>query len=422
VHRRAVQGALVLGVAVTLAVAGCSSKSTDEGSSSGGTSASAGGLSITPQVLLDTAGAEVAATDVTDAADPAGSGTATCEGVSIAMAGALTGANAALGQNILNGAKLAVDKHNENNPNCQVEIVQFDTEGDPQKATQVAPNIVSDQSVIALLGPAFSGETKATGAIFNQAGLPFLTASATNPTLTENGWTTFFRGLGNDNSQGAVVAKYLTGTLDAKKVCVVQDDSDYGVGLAKVVTENLGPAADAACSASVKTGQKDFAATVSQIKAEEPDAIWYSGYYAEAAPFVTQLREGGVTALFASGDGTNDPEFVKQAGESAKDAILTCPCIPAPDALAEAYEASSGQAPGVYSVEGYDLATIMLTAIDSGVKDRAGMLEFVRNYDGQGVGKGTSGTRRANCRTPSSRSTRSTDRPRPGIGERCPAA
>lgn len=386
-HRRAVQGALVLGVAATLAVAGCSSKSTDEGSSSGGTSASAGGLSITPQVLLDTEGTEVAATDVTDAADPAGSGNATCEGVSIAMAGALTGANAALGQNILNGAKLAVDKHNENNPNCQVEIVQFDTEGDPQKATQVAPNIVSDQSVIALLGPAFSGETKATGAIFNQAGLPFLTASATNPTLTENGWTTFFRGLGNDNSQGAVVAKYLTGTLDAKKVCVVQDDSDYGVGLAKVVTENLGPAADAACSASVKTGQKDFAATVSQIKAEEPDAIWYSGYYAEAAPFVTQLREGGVTALFASGDGTNDPEFVKQAGESAKDAILTCPCIPAPDALAEAYEASSGQAPGVYSVEGYDLATIMLTAIDSGVKDRAGMLEFVRNYDGQGVGK-----------------------------------
>ncbi len=386
-HRRAVQGALVLGVAVTLAVAGCSSKSTDEGSSGGGTSASAGGLSITPQVLLDTAGAEVAATDVTDAADPAGSGNATCEGVSIAMAGALTGANAALGQNILNGAKLAVDKHNENNPNCQVDIVQFDTEGDPQKATQVAPNIVSDQSVIALLGPAFSGETKATGAIFNQAGLPFLTASATNPTLTENGWTTFFRGLGNDNSQGAVVAKYLTGTLDAKKVCVVQDDSDYGVGLAKVVTENLGSAADAACSASVKTGQKDFAATVSQIKAEEPDAVWYSGYYAEAAPFVTQLREGGVTALFASGDGTNDPEFVKQAGESAKDAILTCPCIPAPEALAEAYEASSGQAPGVYSVEGYDLATIMLTAIDSGVKDRAGMLEFVRNYDGQGVGK-----------------------------------
>lgn len=386
-HRRAVQGALVLGVAATLTVAGCSSKSTDDSSNGTGTSGSGAALSIVPQVLLDADGAEVGATDVTDAADPAGSGNATCNGVSIAMAGALTGANAALGQNILNGARLAVDKHNDNNPNCQVEIKQFDTEGDPQKATQVAPNIVGDQSVIALLGPAFSGETKATGAIFNQAGLPFLTASATNPTLTENGWTTFFRGLGNDNSQGAVVAKYLTGTLGAEKVCVVQDDSDYGVGLARVVTESLGGAADSACSASVKTGQKDFAATVSQIKAEEPDAVWYSGYYAEAAPFVSQLREGGVTALFASGDGTNDPEFVKQAGEASGEAILTCPCIPAPDALAKEYEDATGQAPGVYSVEGYDLTTIMLAAIDSGVTDRAGMLEFVRSYDGQGVGK-----------------------------------
>ncbi|MFC9788925.1 branched-chain amino acid ABC transporter substrate-binding protein [Rhodococcus sp. NPDC127528] len=386
-HRRTARGALVIGVAAVLAVAGCSSKSTDSGSSGNSTSGSSSGLSIQPTVLLDAGAVEVPGSDVTDAANPAGSGNATCSGVSLAMAGALTGANSALGQNILYGAKLAIDKHNKANPNCQVTVKQFDTEGDPQKATQVAPNIVSDQSVIGLLGPAFSGETKATGSIFNQAGLPFLTASATNPTLTENGWSTFFRGLGNDNSQGTVVAKYLTGSLGAKKVCVVQDDSDYGVGLAKVVTAELGAAADPACSASVKTGQKDFAATVSQIKGESPDAIWYSGYYAEAAPFVTQLREGGVTATFSSGDGTNDPEFVKQAGQAAKDAILTCPCIPAPPALAKEYEALNGQAPGVYSVEGYDLTTIMLAAIDSGVKDRAGLLAFVKGYDGQGVGK-----------------------------------
>ncbi|TJZ74910.1 branched-chain amino acid ABC transporter substrate-binding protein [Rhodococcus oryzae] len=386
-HRRTARGALIVGVAAALAVAGCSSKTTDGGSSETSGTGESSALSIQPGVLLDSAGNEVASTDVTDAADPAGSGNATCSGVSLAMAGALTGANAALGQNILYGAKLALDKHNQANPNCQVEMETFDTEGDPQKATQVAPNIVSNASIVGLLGPAFSGETKATGPIFNQSGLPFLTASATNPTLTENGWTTFFRGLGNDNSQGSVVAKYLTGTLDAKKVCVVQDDSDYGVGLARVVTETLGAAADPACSASVKTGQKDFSATVSQIKAESPDAIWYSGYYAEAAPFVTQLREGGVTATFSSGDGTNDPEFVKQAGESANGAVLTCPCVPAPAALAEQYEELNGQAPGVYSVEGYDLTTIMLRAIDSGVKDRAGMLEFVKNYDGQGVGK-----------------------------------
>ena len=93
----------------------------------------------------------------------------------------MTGPNAALGLNILNGAKLAVDQFNKANAGCQITVKQFDTEGDPQKATQAAPQIVGDASVIALLGPAFSGETKATGAIFNQAGLVSVTASATNP-------------------------------------------------------------------------------------------------------------------------------------------------------------------------------------------------------------------------------------------------
>ena len=62
------------------------------------------------------------------------------------MAGALTGPNAALGLNILYGANVAIEEHNEANPNCQVELKQFDTEGDPQKATQVAPQIVGDAS------------------------------------------------------------------------------------------------------------------------------------------------------------------------------------------------------------------------------------------------------------------------------------
>ena len=75
--------------------------------------------------------------------------------------------------------------------------------------------------MIGLLGPAFSGETKATGAIFLQADLVSLTASATNPALTTNGWTNFFRGLANDGVQGPSVAKYMVGTAGFKKVCVV---------------------------------------------------------------------------------------------------------------------------------------------------------------------------------------------------------
>jgi branched-chain amino acid transport system substrate-binding protein len=71
----------------------------------------------------------------------------------------------------------------------------FDTEGDPQKATAVAPQIVDDASIIGLVGPAWSGETKATGGVFDQAGLAAATPSATNVALSEQGWKTFLRGL-----------------------------------------------------------------------------------------------------------------------------------------------------------------------------------------------------------------------------------
>jgi branched-chain amino acid transport system substrate-binding protein len=94
-----------------------------------------------------------------------------------------------------------------------------------------------------------------------------------------------------------------------------------------------------------------------------------------------------VTATFVSGDGTNDPQFVAQAGNASKDALLSCPCGPAPEAFAKAYQTLNGQAPGVYSTEGYDLTTIMLKAIDSGVKTRADMVKYVASYKGDGLAR-----------------------------------
>jgi branched-chain amino acid transport system substrate-binding protein len=337
---------------------------------------------------VDIDGKQVPTTDPAKAADPAGDGKATCPaGTTIAFAGALTGPNAALGINIVDGVKLALDQHNKANAGCKIELKQFDTEGDPQKATQVIPQIVNDKSIIGLVGPGFSGETKATGKILSDAGLVSVTSSATNATLTQNGWNTFFRGLANDDVQGPSVAKYLTGTAGYKKVCVVQDNSDYGTGLAKSITEGLGAAADPSCAASIKTGDKDFSATVTKIASANADAVFYSGYYAEGAPLAQQLKSGGVKAVFVGPDGVNDPQFLSQAGSSAKGATLTCPCGPAPEKFAKDYEALNGQAPGVYSVEAYDLATILTKGIDGGKLTRPDLLEYVRSYDGAGLAR-----------------------------------
>ncbi len=376
---------LGVGAAAALVLTGCSDKSTGDSEATG---TDAGGLSIQPVMQIDAQGKEVPSADTAAAADPAGDGSATCPaGTSIAMAGALTGPNAALGINIVNGAKLAIEQHNKANPGCQIVLKQFDTEGNPQKATQVIPQIVNDPTIIGLVGPAFSGETKATGQILSDAGLVAVSSSATNASLTQNGWRSFFRGLANDDVQGPSVANYMINTAGYKKVCVVQDNTDYGTGLAASVTAALGPVADPACAAGIKEGDKDFSATVTKIAAVQPDAIFYSGYYAEAAPLAQQLKSGGVDATFVSADGSNDPQFVSQAGSSAKGAVLSCPCGPAPKEFTTEYEALNGQAPGVYSVEAYDLATILAKGIDSGKITRPDLLEFVRTYDGAGLAR-----------------------------------
>jgi|GEM_PF-1369730 len=340
------------------------------------------GLRIDPLAAIDAGGRTVDLAGRQHIVTPAGPGTASCPaGTAIAMAGALY---TTVGMNVLHGARLAIDQFNQANPGCQLTLKPFDTAGDPQTA---AAQIVGDASIIGLLGPAFSGETTATGAVFNQAALLSATASATSPALTGNGWTNFFRGLGNDQLQAVATAKWLTGQQGYQKVCVVHDSTGYVAGLASSVTQALGPAAASTCAATVQTGARDFSATIRSIKSVNPDAVYYAGFWTEAAPFVQQLRAAGVTARFVSGDGSNDPQFVAQAGPASQGTILTGLFGPATDEFAVHYQTAFGAAPGAYSVDAYDIATIMVTGISSGVTDRAGMIGYFRTYDGQGLAK-----------------------------------
>jgi branched-chain amino acid transport system substrate-binding protein len=320
---------------------------------------------------------------------PKGDGKATCPATTtLAYAGAQTGPNAQLGINIFNGIQLAINQHNAANPGCQVVFKKFDTEGDPNKATGPVTQVVSEPDIIGVIGLPFSGESKATGNIFEQKGLVHITPSATNPSLTENGWTTFFRGLGNDAVQGPAAAKFLTGKLGAKKVYLVQDDSDYGIGLGTSTTAGLGSALVG--SDKVTTGQKDFSAVISKIMNSKADAVFYSGYYAEAAPFDQQLSGKGFTGTFVAPDGVKDDQFIKQAGDASSNAYFTCPCIPGeliPDFASAYKEVSQGAEPGTYSIEGYDAATVLLSGIDAGKQSRADLLSWVKTYDKDGLSK-----------------------------------
>ena len=367
--RHSIKFAATIG-AVALAATACGTKSTDD---SGGNSHD---LPVQSQISAPA-----------DAVLPAGDGKAVCpNSTTLAYIGAETGPNAQLGINIYNGVQLAITQHNQANPKCQVQFKKYDTEGDEDKAPGPVTQATNEKDIIGVVGLPFSGESQATGNIFEQAGLVHITPSATLPTLTQNGWTTFFRALGNDNVQGPAV-KALADKLNEHKVYVVQDDSAYGIGLSQTAQKALG--SEVVGTDKVTTGQKDFSAVVSKIINAKPDAVFYAGYYAEGAPFDQQLVNKGFKGTFIGPDGVKDDQFIKQAGSASDNAYFTCPCLPGDliPSFEKAYKAAFKAEPGTYSVEAYDAATVLLSGIDKGNLTRPKLKDYVKGYDGQGLSK-----------------------------------
>ena len=320
--------------------------------------------------------------------DQAGGGSNAACGKTIAFFGALTGDAANLGINIRDGAKLAVEQFNTQNADCKITLKDFDSQGSPDQAPALAQQIIKDESIIGVVGPAFSGETEAATPIFDEAGLPIISASATRPSLSEQNWKVFHRILGNDASQGPSAGAYIKNTLKATKVFIIDDASAYGQGLAAEVEKVAGAAGG---KDTVQQKQTDFSATVTKVRSSGADAVFFGGYYQEAGLLVKQLREAGVTAAFVAGDGVKDEGFIKAAGNAAAEgAIVTCPCNPpnkVEGTFFDDYKKLAGRDPGTYSAEAFDAANVFLAGIKAGKATPADMLSFIDTYDAKGITK-----------------------------------
>lgn len=346
---------------------------------------------IAAALLLAACGGTTGGEDNAGSGDSgSGSEAGTCEGVALGFFGALTGPAANLGINIKNGAELAIDQHNEENPDCQVTLEEYDSQGDPNQATGLATQAVGDDSVVGIIGPAFSGESRTAGPIFAEGNLPTISASATNPGLAEEGWETFHRVLGNDATQGPAAASYISDVLGAASVFVIDDASEYGAGLADIVRGDLGDAVVG--NDTIQTGQTDFSASITAIRDSGAEAVFFGGYYAEAGLLVSQMREAGVDATFVVADGVKDPGFIEAAGDAAEGTVITCPCLP-PEEEQEffsAFEEAYGTPPATYSAEAYDAANVFLDGITEGNTDRESLNEWINDYDAEGITKNIS--------------------------------
>ena len=340
-------------------------------------------LAVTAVLGLTATACGTTSDNASSSTKSSGGGNAAC-GKNLAFLGAETGDAGALGLNMVGGIKLALDEYGKKHPGCKIGLKEFDSQGSPDKAPALATQIVNDNSIIGLVGPGFSGESLATGKTFYEAGLPSISPSATNVTITQQGWTTWHRVIGNDEAQGQSDATYLTGTAGAKKVYVVDDAQDYSKGLATVVKKGLGSAATG--YDEIQVGQTDMSATVTKIKSSGADAVFYGGYYTEAGLLVKQLRQAGWKGTFMSGDGSEDPAFVKAAGASAADgAVLSAPAAPAPSDFNAKYKAVNGNDAGLYSTQAYDAANIFLDALDAGKSTPEQINTFIGSYSGTGA-------------------------------------
>jgi branched-chain amino acid transport system substrate-binding protein len=382
-------GAVILGAA--LVGAACGSDNSSSSSGAAATTAASGGATTTAAASGASTSAAAGGATTTAAAGGGGGAVAMptgakCSGLALGFFGAYTGADSGLGIPIYNGEQLAIDQFNEKNPDCKIELKKYDSQGSPDQAPQLARSIVGDASIVGVVGPAFSGESKNADPIFNEAVLPIITPSATNAQLQTNGWTIFHRLLANDATQGPGVAKYINDTLKSAKVFVIDDASEYGKGLADQVRQTLG--SKVVGSDTIDPKASDFSSTVTKVKSANPDAVFFGGYYSAAGPLSKQLRDGGVTnAKLVFGDGVKDNKYMELGGSAAEGAFISCTCAPSPADFAAAYKAKFNTDPSTYAPEAYDSALAFLTAIAAGKTTRKDINDYLKTIDIKGVTK-----------------------------------
>jgi branched-chain amino acid transport system substrate-binding protein len=324
-----------------------------------------------------------------------GSGGDAPASIKVGFMGDLTGENSAIVIPPRNGAKLAIDEYNKTNPKTKIELVEYDSQAKTEQATALVQKALTQDKIAGLIGPAFSGESKAVGAILEQGKIPSVSPSATNPSLAQNNWTYWHRVVANDADQGPGIVNFLVTAKSPKKAYILSDEQEYSVGLAdamegafkakNVPTERDKFAKDAS----------DYSSTVNKVRAANPDVVVFGGYYAQGGRLLKQLRDGGVQATFATGDGSLDVQLVSGAGAAAAEkAVIGCPCnIPfdtATGALkdwATKYKAAAGADPAIYATEGYDAATAFIKAVQAGNTTGEKINEFLKTVSFDGVSK-----------------------------------
>jgi len=290
--------------------------------------------------------------------------------VTLGHAGPLTGSIAHQGKDDENGVALAIEQANAKGLTIGGKPVRFrmmseDDQGDPKIGTTVAQKFV-DAKVAAVIGHLNSGVTIPASEIYDKAGIPVITGSATSPELTDRGLKGVFRVVGRDDQQGPAIAAYIARELNAKRVAIVDDKTAYGEGLANEVDKALRAAGITILGRERTTDKEtDFKAILTRVKQKNPDVVFHGGMDATGGLLVKQARELGLKAAFAFGDGACTDEMAQLSGAAGEGLACSQAGLPAKAASKEFLDAFTRKfgPTKLYAPFFYDATNVVIAAM-----------------------------------------------------------
>jgi branched-chain amino acid transport system substrate-binding protein len=322
--------------------------------------------------------------------------------VKLAVAVPLTGDMGTEGQGLRRGVELAVEQANAaGRLPYKLEAVPFDDRADPKEAVNVANLIISDPSIVAVIGPYNSGCAIPAAKVFARGGIAMITPAATNPEVTRQqmapDWTgpkIVFRVVPTDDVQGAYAAEFVSKNLKKKKMSLLHDKTPYGQGLAEQFKKTyLELGGKIVSEDGVSIGDKDFKALLTRLKSVGADGIYFGGLYPEGGLILKQMKELGMKQIFVSGDGSRTPGLMDVAGDASDGAYLTMvgtpvELLPAAKQFITDYKArfkGADEELKPFDHFGYEAAQIVFDALAKTGPDRAKLVEALRQTKHEGV-------------------------------------
>lgn len=335
-----------------------------------------------------------------------GGGSKEADGDTIKVGGLLemTGGSASFGISGKNGIDLALKKINEKGVlgGKKLSLVVADTKSEASEATNGMQKLISQDKVVAVIGPNQSSAVIASGAINNGAKVVDITPMGTNPDVTVDPKTKqvkpySFRTCFIDPFQGTVMASFASNELKVKRAAIYIDNtSDYAKGLAQFFKENfVKNGGQVVIEEAYLQKDTDFKSTLTKIKAAQPDFIYIPGYYQEVGLIVKQAREMGITVPMAGGDGWDSAKLPEIAGKAALENTFFS-SLYSPDDTSDLnkefvaeYKKAYNTNPDVFAALAYDSTLLVAKAIeDAGSADPAKIAEAMAKIKGF---KGVSG-------------------------------